>query len=178
MPIEKMDMRRWAVIVLSLVIFGSCKKSNDVATNINKQAAIDDQAIANYIAINKLNAVHVGAPKVDTIGVWYIVEDAGTVPALYSGSSTITVGFTAKILGATQLFATSANAAGVNPSFVLGQTIKGWQLGISAAKINKGGRLRIIMSSRYGYGPYDQSQYGLPANSLLDFDINMYDVTN
>ena len=172
-------MHRWGVIILCLVAFSSCKKSNDVASNVNKQAAIDDQAIASYISTNKLTtAVHVGTPKVDTIGVWYIIEDAGTIPALYTSSSTITVGFTAKILGSNNVFATSANAAGVNPAYILGQTIRGWQLGIQGAKINKGGKLRILMSSRYGYGPYVQSQYSLPANSLLDFEINMYDVTN
>ncbi len=170
-------MNRWLLIITCLILFAGCKKSDDVAANVQAQAAIDDQKIADYIKANNLAAVHVGAPKVDTVGVWYVIEDPGTIPVLYTSSTTINVGFTAKTLGG-NVFADNSTKTGVYPSYVLGQTIKGWQLGIQASKINKGGKIRILMASRYAYGPYPQSQYGLAANSILDFDMSIFDVIN
>ncbi|NCD71541.1 FKBP-type peptidyl-prolyl cis-trans isomerase [Mucilaginibacter agri] len=171
-------MNRWFIAIACLIVFAGCTKSNDIATNVQKQAAIDDQKLADFIKANNLNAVHVGAPKTDTIGVYYVIEDPGTDAALYTTSTSVTVSFTAKYINdnGTETQFTSTND--FNPSYVLGATIKGWQLGIQAAKINKGGRVRLLMSSRYAYGPYPQSQYNLPANSILDFDIKIFDVTN
>ncbi len=181
-------MNRWLGIILCLVIFAGCKKTEDVAANVQAQAAIDDKALADFISANNLTnvAVKVGAPKTDTIGIYYIVEDPGTIPALYTTSTSIMVGYTARVItGATEQppFTTTAD---FSPSYVLGATIKGWQLGIQAAKINKRGKIRLLMSSRYAYGPYPQTQYGtytngdykLPANALLDFEITILDVTN
>ena len=182
-------MNRWLGIILCLVIFAGCKKTEDVAASVQAQATADDKALATFIAANNLTAVKVGAPKIDTIGVYYIVEDPGTIPALYTNSTSVTVSYTASVItGTTEQapFTSTASTPAFNPSYVLGATIRGWQLGIQAAKINKGGKIRLLMSSRYAYGPYPQAQYGkntdgtykLPANALLDFDITILDVTN
>ncbi|MCJ8210370.1 FKBP-type peptidyl-prolyl cis-trans isomerase [Mucilaginibacter sp. RS28] len=170
-------MYKWLIVIAVFFALAGCKKTDDIATTIQKQAAIDDKIIADYITANKLNAVHVGAPKTDTIGVWYIIEDAGTNPALYTTSTSVTVGFKGRYLKNGQLteFTNTGNA---HPAFIIGSVIKGWQLGLLNAKINTGGTLRIIMASRYGYGPYPQTQYGLPANSILDFELQIFDVTN
>ncbi|WP_171972546.1 FKBP-type peptidyl-prolyl cis-trans isomerase [Mucilaginibacter polytrichastri] len=181
-------MNRWLGIILCLVIFAGCKKTDDVAASVKAQSAIDDASLVAYIKANNLTAVQVGSPKTDTIGVWYVIEDPGTIPALYTSSTSVTVSYTASVINGTTLGApfTSTTDSGFNPSYVLGATIKGWQLGIEAAKINKGGKIRLLMSSRYAYGPYPQTQYGqydngnykLPANALLDFEITIFDVTN
>jgi FKBP-type peptidyl-prolyl cis-trans isomerase FkpA len=63
-----------------------------------------------------------------------------------------------------------------HPSYILGNVILGWQLGIP--KIKNGGIVRLLIPSRYAYGPYPQAQIGLPANAVLDFDIELYNVTN
>jgi FKBP-type peptidyl-prolyl cis-trans isomerase FkpA len=62
--------------------------------------------------------------------------------------------------------------------------IRGWQMGIPLVK--KGGIVRLLIPSRYAYGPNAQPQLGvtfglkdgLPANAVLDFDIQLYDITN
>jgi FKBP-type peptidyl-prolyl cis-trans isomerase FkpA len=188
LPFVKCCMNRWLGIIVCLVIFAGCKKTDDVSTNVKAQAAADDAALVQFIQANNLKAVQVGAPKTDTIGVWYIIEDEGTIPALYTTSTSITVGYTASVINGTTVGVpfTSTTDSEFNPSYVLGNTIKGWQLGIQAAKINKGGKVRLLMSSRYAYGPYPQTQYGqysngnykLPANALLDFEITIFDVIN
>ncbi|XHR93659.1 FKBP-type peptidyl-prolyl cis-trans isomerase [Mucilaginibacter sp. UC70_90] len=65
-------------------------------------------------------------------------------------------------------------------SFILpiywGGVIKGWQLGIP--QIKPGGKVRLLIPSRYAYGPYAQDSIHLPANSVLDFQIQLYNVTN
>jgi FKBP-type peptidyl-prolyl cis-trans isomerase FkpA len=190
LPFEKSCMNRWLGIILCLVIFAGCKKTTDVAASVQAQSAADDKALVAFINANNLSkvAVQVGAPKTDSIGVYYIVEDPGTIPALYTTSTSITVNYTASVITGTteQAPFTSTGSTGFTPSYVLGATIRGWQLGLQAAKINKGGKVRLLMSSRYAYGPYAQTQYGkdtkgnylLPANALLDFEITILDVTN
>jgi FKBP-type peptidyl-prolyl cis-trans isomerase FkpA len=92
---------------------------------------------------------------------------------LFSSATVVTVGFSASQLGSSTIF-TQTNS--YHPSFVLGQTIQGWQLGIPYCK--KGGVIRLIVPSGYAYGPYPQSVYGLPANAILDFTIKLYDISN
>jgi FKBP-type peptidyl-prolyl cis-trans isomerase FkpA len=69
-----------------------------------------------------------------------------------------------------------AETGNIHPSFTLGNVIKGWQLGIPLIK--KGGIIRLLIPSRYAYGPYEQTQIGLPKNAVLDFDIELYNITN
>ena len=62
--------------------------------------------------------------------------------------------------------------------------IRGWQLGIPQVK--KGGIVRLLLPSRYAYGPFAQPQLGkdygltngLPASAVLDFEIQLYDIVN
>lgn len=169
-------MNKWWIIIIGLLIFTGCKKSDDVAAQVNKQAAIDDQLVADYLSANKIPAIKVSAGRLhDTIGVWYLIEEPGSKPASYTSSTTITVGFTGRTLLDQKVFTSTGN---IHPSFTLGSVIKGWQLGLEAAKANIGGKVRVIMSSRYAYGPHEQASYNLPANSLLDFDIELFDVKN
>ncbi|WDF54636.1 FKBP-type peptidyl-prolyl cis-trans isomerase [Mucilaginibacter sp. KACC 22063] len=177
-------MYKWLIIIACFVVFAGCKKSEDVQAQRTQQAAIDDKAIEDYIKTNNIPAIKVGAGRaVDTTGVWYVVENAGTTPAVYTSATTITVGFTAKTLLDQNTFTSTSD---IHPSFVLGSVIKAWQFGIAAAKPGINGKVRIITASRYAYGPYPQPQYGknskgdynLPANALLDFEIEIFDVKN
>ena len=95
---------------------------------------------------------------------------------LYSSSTTITVGYTGRCIKSATVDSAFIKTAAFHPSFTLGQVIRGWSLCIPKCK--KGGSIRIIMASRYAYGPYAQPVLGLPANAVLDFDISLYDVVN
>jgi len=171
LPITKRGMNRLLLLCCCVMLFTACKKVTDPAVINPDQAAIDDQIIADYIAGNNLTGV---AKKVgDTIGVWYIVEKPGTVSTLYSSSSSVTVGYTGKVLTSGKVF---AQTDAFHPSYVLGTLIRGWQLGIP--KANKGGIVRLLIPSRYAYGPYAQPSLGLSSNAVLDFTIEVFDVTN
>ena len=177
-------MKRAALIILLFCAgLTACKKSSDVGSAAEKaQAAIDDKIIADYLAANPgLNAKRVDAGKGDTSGVFYIIKQPGTGNALFTNSTLVTVGDTGRLLKTGQVF-TQTND--FHPGYVIGQVIRGWQLGIPLIK--KGGIIRLLIPSRYAYGPNPQPQLGvsfglkdgLPASAVLDFDIQLYDITN
>ena len=51
-------------------------------------------------------------------------------------------------------------------------------LKVNLKALKKGGKIRVLAASRYAYGPYPQDGIGLPANSVVDFEIELLDVTN
>jgi FKBP-type peptidyl-prolyl cis-trans isomerase FkpA len=172
LPIRNKLMNRLIVLCWCLLLFTACSKVDDPAVINPDQAAIDDKIIADYVAANGL----VGkAIKTDTSGVYYIQEKQGTVNTLYSLSSRLTVAYTGRVLTTGEVFAKTDD---FHPSFLLGETIKGWQIGITKGKVNKKGIIRLLIPSRHAYGPYKQPNLGLDANAVLDFTIEIFDVTN
>jgi FKBP-type peptidyl-prolyl cis-trans isomerase FkpA len=173
-------MNRVALIIL-LLVFGlaACIKTpNTGLVAYNAQKAIDDKVIADYL---KANPGLVAKRAFDTSGVYYIIKQQGTINALFTNSTRVTVADTGRILTTGQVF-TQTNE--FHPSFVLGTVILGWQLGIP--QIKKGGTVRLLVPSRYAYGPNTQPLLGkefgltggLPANAVLDFTIQLYDIAN
>ena len=168
-------MNKLLIICLCAGLFVACKKSDGDAVQVKAQAGIDDKLIADYISANGINATKVMVGRLDTTGVWYVVSNPGSGNTLITSSSLLTVGYTGRILKTGKVF-TQTDA--FHPSYSLGNMIKGWQLGLTAAKIKKGAKVRLLIASRYAYGPYDQPTLGIPGNSVLDFDIELFDVTN
>ncbi|MGY4539927.1 FKBP-type peptidyl-prolyl cis-trans isomerase FkpA [Mucilaginibacter sp. UYNi724] len=163
------------ILFLSVVCFSSCKKGYDSLEEERTQAAKDDQIIQDYIAATpglsaKIQQVDSAGIKT---GVYYVEEKAGTGNDVFTNSTRITIDYTSKILTTGFVFGQSNN---FHPSFSLGEVLRAWQLGIP--NIKKGGKIRIIAASRYAYGPYDQPEIKLPANSVVDFEIELLDVTN
>jgi FKBP-type peptidyl-prolyl cis-trans isomerase FkpA len=160
------------ILLVVFVVVGCAKPETDLE-RYKAQAAIDDKIVAKYITDNNLKDT---AHRVsDTCGVYYIVINPGAGNDVFSSASQITVSYVGRQLGADTVFSRTDSSA-FTPSYVLGQTILGWQLGIP--EIKKGGEVRLLVPSRYAYGPYAQKQYGLPANAILDFDIRLYNITN
>ncbi|AMR34371.1 hypothetical protein A0256_24405 [Mucilaginibacter sp. PAMC 26640] len=158
------------IILLFIAGLSSCKKGFDAVAEVKAQAVIDDKEVQDFIAGKGLANV---AHQIDTTGVYYIVINPGDGNDLYTNSTRVTVDYTGRILSSGKEFTQSNN---FHPSFSLGEVIKGWQLGIP--QIKKGGTVRLLIPSRYAYGPYDQPAIGLPKNSVVDFDIQLLDVTN
>lgn len=159
-------------ILLILLLFSAgmsaCKKSNDIVAQTKAQAVIDNKIIDNYLSAKGLTAL-----RVDTTDVRYIIDTLGTGTTLFTNSTQITVGYTGRLLTTGAVFTHTDN---FHPTYVLGQVIRGWQLGIP--KIKNGGTITLFVPSRYAYGPYPQKQVNLPANAVLIFDIKLYNVTN
>lgn len=168
-------MNRLLIICLCVFAFAGCKKSDDGLKAVQEQANIDDDLIRNYISANHLNATKVMIGKADTTGIWYINTTIGTDNTLFTSSSLLTIGYTCRLFSTGAVFTQTDS---FHPAFHLGDMIRGWQYGINQSKIKKGGKIRLLIASRYAYGPYPQPALGLPANAILDCDIELFDVTN
>jgi FKBP-type peptidyl-prolyl cis-trans isomerase FkpA len=169
----------WVIICLCIGVLAGCKKADDPAVINSNQRTIDQQVIANYISVNNLTGMQKLNPTgTDTTDIMYQVVQQGTVSSIFTNSTQITVGYTAKWVNSSGVGTQFQKTDTYHPSFVLSQVIKGWQLVLQKGVVNKDGTVRILIPSRYAYGPYAQPDIGLPANAVLDFTINLYDVTN
>jgi FKBP-type peptidyl-prolyl cis-trans isomerase FkpA len=165
-------MIKWLLsILLICFIVAGCTKSDSGVAQYKLQAAIDDKIVTDYLASSGLSEKFKRTS--DTSGVYYMILQQGVGSDLYSSSTQVTVGDTGRVLGSQKIFYQTDS---FHPSYILGQVILGWQLGIPQVK--KGGVIRLLIPSRYAYGPYPQDSIGLPANAVLDFHIKVYDIKN
>jgi len=149
----------WFVLMLGVVLFSgsACKKEEDN----NEQAAIDKALIETYISDNQLDA------KSTASGLYYVIRESGNDehPTVYS---TVTVAYKGYLLNGDVFDESLAYTER------LGLLIQGWREGIPL--IGKGGKIKLIVPSALGYG--DQESEDIPANSVLVFDITLYNFTN
>ncbi|MGY3054990.1 FKBP-type peptidyl-prolyl cis-trans isomerase FkpA [Pedobacter sp. UYEF25] len=151
-------------IVLFLVagFFTACKKS---ATTDNYDP--NPQFQTDTLAIRKFIADSIPAIK-DVSGVFYQVITAGSGNVSFNSNTIVTVAYTGRLLNGNVFDKTT----GTPVDLPLGNLIGGWQIGLP--KIQKGGKIRLIIPSYYGYGTVPKQ--GIPANSPLDFTITLTDV--
>lgn len=163
-------MKGWLLpILLISILFTGCVKTQSALEAYRAQAAIDDKIVGQYLDAHSLRGV---AKKVtDTSGAYYMVLDTGKGNDIFTSSTQITVGDTCRLLTTGD---TVAETNQFHPSYVMGQVILGWQLGIP--KIKRGGRIRLFLPSRYAYGPSVQGN--IPKNAILDFTVQLYDILN
>ena len=170
--------KAFLILLFCCAMIGACKKETGVGAEAEKaQAIIDDKIIADYLAAN----TGLNAKRIDTTGVYYIVIQPGDGNSLFTNSTQVTLGYKGRLLSTGQVFVKTDD---IHPSFVLSSMIRGWRLGIPQVK--KGGIVRLLLPSRYAYGPFAQPELGkayglangLPASAVLDFDITLYDIIN
>lgn len=148
------------------------------------QAKLDDSLLSMFIVAHGLQGIAKHVQLNDTIGVYYIVINPGAGQTLFTTSTQITVGDTAKLINSDLSETTFYETNEFHPTYSIGAVIRGWQLGVPM--ILTGGEVRLLVPSRYAYGPYAQPQIGpdfglkngLPGNAVLDFYITLYNVTN
>ena len=145
----------FSIITLSL-LFLSCNKHDP-----EEQAAIDEAIIQQYITDNNLSATATGT------GLYYIIDNQGNGTPCNS-SSTVRVAYKGYFTDGA-VFDESA-ASGIQ--FGLQGVIQGWTEGIPYFK--EGGNGILLIPSALGYGENGTS--GIPANSVLIFDINLIQV--
>lgn len=176
-------MKFFKLVLLVLVVAAistSCKK--EPAYNLEKQLAAEEITIKAYLADNNLTALR------HESGVYYILSSPGTGSYPYSDLNTtaVTVKYSGKLLNGSQF---DSNTDGVTfgpPQFPngLNNLIDAWKIalapkavgGIVEGGLQNGGRIRIISPSPYGYGRIASGS--IPANSILDFDIELIEVKN
>jgi FKBP-type peptidyl-prolyl cis-trans isomerase FkpA len=189
--------KRWRSVLLLILLFsvglaGCSKETNAVDTpaEIAAQKIKDDALITKYLAANNIKAYVVDSSGVAT-GIYYKVDSAGAANPLYTNSTSITVGYTTWLLNTNAILGPAIQTTNqFNPSFILGEVLDGWQLAFedipntqtpgnnSPLVPGPGGAITLYVPSAYAYGPYPQSDLGLPANSVLIFHIIIYNVTN
>ena len=156
-------------LFVSVIALGSCKKDK---YDPEKQLAVEEALIQKFIADNNIPASR------HSSGVYYYITDAGSDTAivyptdsvLFRVNTIIDVNYTGRLLDGT-IFNQTTTQPG---SFYLGDVIQGWQIGVPM--ILKGGRIRLIIPSVYAFGR--NAQNGIPANAILDFDIELLDIKN
>jgi len=146
------------ILLFLLVSFSSIHFNKD---EVQSQTEIDNEIILKYIADNELDAMSIGG------GLYYVNEVTGTgknpnpsskVRVAYSGYFT-----DGKVFD-------ESNSDGI--TFGLNQVIQGWTMGIPFFK--EGGRGKLLIPSGLAYG--NSARNGIPANSVLIFDIHLIEV--
>jgi len=120
----------------------------------------NDQEIVQYLEDNALNA-----QKSDS-GLYYIIEEEGT-GAQPTSTDNVTVTYSGYYTDGT-LFDESTEEI----SFNLDQVIAGWTEGLTYFK--EGGSGQLLIPAHLAYGNYFYN--GIPAGSVLVFDINLISV--
>jgi FKBP-type peptidyl-prolyl cis-trans isomerase len=131
----------------------SCSKE-DSNTIFNREI----EQIEKYIKDNNLVAektVH---------GVYYVIESPGSAdrPTI---SNTVIMNYRGYFLDQKEF------DKGDKVEFPLFQLIEGWQIGIP--KFGKGGKGKLLVPSRLGYGSGGRGS--IPPNAILIFDIELLD---
>jgi FKBP-type peptidyl-prolyl cis-trans isomerase FkpA len=155
-----MWMKKIKYMLLLAVIGGSIASCKEDNFDAEAQFSADTTAIRSYVTANSIPVIK------DKYGIFYQIIAPGTGNVTYTGSTIVTVDYSGKVLGeATNFDSTSGTPA----TFMLGSLIKGWQIGIPY--IQQGGKIRLFIPSAYGYG--NEAQSAIPANSVLDFTIEL-----
>jgi len=128
------------------------------------QTALDDARIAAFLSSKGITATR------HSSGVYYVVTQAGTGESIEL-TSTITAKYTGRLLTGTVFEETTGDNTLVSR---LSGLIPGWQKVLPLFK--QGAKVRLFVPSVLAYGTQVQSD--IPANSCLDFDMEITAVTN
>ena len=154
-------LRNLMLLILPLLlVLASCSKDN---VDPEKQAQTDEATIVKFLAEKNITAQR------HTSGVYYQITNPGTGNITYSSNTTVSARYTGRLLSGAEFDKSEQPIA-----FPLGGVIAGWQIGVPL--IQKGGKIRLFIPSGLGYGAGGQGP--IPPNAVLDFDIELVNVTN
>jgi len=149
--------RTFSIIAISLlfVLMNSCTKDNDFTEK-------DDNSIREYLQKNDLSAQKTGS------GLYYIVKEPGSSqkPNI---ASRVTVHYKGYLLDGSEFECSYASSP---LTFFLRDVITGWQEGLQL--YGEGGEGTLLIPSHLAYG--NTQRTGIPANSVLIFDIHLINI--
>jgi FKBP-type peptidyl-prolyl cis-trans isomerase FkpA len=150
------------LFLISVVSLSSCLKQGvDPYAQAQEQLVKDEVVIKKFIADNNIPALR------HQTGVYYQILEPGTGNHVYTANSKATTNYKGRLLNGSIFDQSTAPI-----SFPLGNVIAGWQIGVPL--IQKGGKIRLLIPSGYGYGASGSGS--IPSNAVLDFDIELVDV--
>jgi FKBP-type peptidyl-prolyl cis-trans isomerase FkpA len=158
-------MKKIIFAVMCITLISSCLKKSGTGCPYQlgdpKASAQEILNIQTYLANNSINATQ------HSTGLFYTINNAGNGDIVTDLCNIVRVTYVGKLTNGTQF---DASAAPVD--FGLNQLITGWKIGIPIIKV--GGSIRLFVPPSLGYG--SQAVQGIPANSILVFDINLLGV--
>lgn len=165
---KRLSMRNFFLLgaALMMVFFAACSKDDGETYDPVPQFNKDVDTIKAYLKANNLVAAQ------DSVtGIFYNIVAPG------NGRDSVKYNMTKvkTLYKGWLLSGTVFDSTGTTPrEFYAGEVIVGWQFALT--KITKGGKIRVYIPSYYGYGR--QARQGIPANSVLIFDMELVDITN
>ncbi|RZK83097.1 MAG: peptidylprolyl isomerase [Pedobacter sp.] len=142
-------------------VFTACKKDDVEDFDVDGQFTKDTIALRQYAIANNIPVI-----KDSKYNIFYQIITPGD-GAEVSVLNRISVIYSGRLLNGTVFDSTTTPL-----TFPLSQAITGWQAGIPLIK--KGGKIRLLLPSFYAYG--NQANQRIPANSPLDFTVELTDV--
>ena len=127
------------------------------------QRSLDDRLIREFIAAKGLTATKVGS------GVYYTVLAQGAGTAAIDMNSTIKAKYTGRYMDGTQFDSSTDGTF----SFTLTSLQANWDV---LTKFTQGAKVRLFIPSSEAYGTAGST--GVLPNAILDFDIEIVEVTN
>lgn len=148
---------RYLIFILSVFTIVSCQKQLSEEEQLEKDISLIEQ----YLKDNDLTA------EKTLNGLFYIIdkEGNGNFPVT---NSEVVVRYKGYFLDG-KVFDQSPD---LGVTFNLQSVIRGWTEGIP--KFSVGGEGKLLIPSKLGYGPNDRQ--GIPANSVLLFDVKLLDI--
>jgi FKBP-type peptidyl-prolyl cis-trans isomerase FkpA len=156
-------MKARYLLVLSFIAMfslGSCLKGDNF--NPEVQAKTDDALITKFLADKNIVAIK------HSSGLYYQIIQPGSGNITYTANTQVTANYVGRLLSGNVFDQTTTQPL----TFRLGNVIVGWQIGVPL--IQKGGKIRMFIPSGYAYG--NQGAGTIPANSVLDFEVELVDV--
>ncbi|RYF77488.1 MAG: FKBP-type peptidylprolyl isomerase [Cytophagaceae bacterium] len=157
-------VKKYSIALLATIwLISGCQTGDKTpcdATAVTIKAPDDEMAsLKQYIESNNISAT------ADSRGFYYSVKSpgSGTKPTV---CSKVTVNYKGALTNGTSF------DSGNDVSFGLNQLIVGWQEGIPL--IAPGGSITLYLPPSLAYG--DQEQAGIPANSILVFQIDLVSI--
>jgi FKBP-type peptidyl-prolyl cis-trans isomerase len=145
-------------LLMFAAIFSGCKDDSDISAI--DRLANEQIEIEQYLKDKGLTSVKTSS------GLHHIIVEEGTGTSNPNMSSDVQVQYRGSLLNG-EIFDQSAENKTI--TFALSRVIVGWQEGLQLMKLNE--KSILIIPSHLGYG--GQSIPGIPANSVLVFDVDL-----
>lgn len=149
-------LRNILVVALLIAIITGCKKTE-------MQQDIDERIIVEYLQKNNITATRTSS------GLYYVITDSTADVRPVAGKKVI-VNYTGKFLD-DRVFDSSTDGSFIY-TYGRGEMIPGFDEGVGLMR--KGEKGIFLLPSRLAYG--SRGTYGIPANTVLRFDIELLNI--
>ncbi|MEO6230989.1 MAG: FKBP-type peptidyl-prolyl cis-trans isomerase [Ferruginibacter sp.] len=157
------------ILVFSVTLFSCSKSKSDGSCGATLSTAVapasEIAAVQAYITNNNITATQ------HSSGLFYSISASGTGTVAPVACSAVTVKYVGKLTNGNEFDNSNQNYPN-GITFALANLISGWQIGIPLIK--SGGSIILYLPPSLGYG--SQANPGIPANSILIFEIQLVNV--